>query len=80
MGNVKALKEAAEALYYLGGGNVYIEEYGRMCWCPVHNKKPFASDGARKLIGDASKHATSCNNAWDAWVKVNGTGLYTESR
>lgn len=80
MGTVKDLREVAEALYFLGGGNVYIEEYGRMCWCPVHHINPFASSAGKKMMANPGCHSTACNNAHDAWVKVNGVGLYRESR
>lgn len=51
------LKGEHAALFYLGGGNVFLENYGRLCFCP--------------LYGDAindEEHATSCNDAWVAFI------------
>lgn len=41
------------AAYNLGGGSVYLEEYGRLCFCPAHGK--------------GSQHATGCDQMWAAY-------------
>lgn len=51
-----AAPRMAYAIYYEGGGSVCLETHGRLCFCARHG------DGPR------SKHATSCNDLWDAWV------------
>lgn len=76
--NVYALKKAAEALYFLGGGNVYLEEYRRMCWCPAERKRAFGSPKAHEIMKNPGQHSSVCNIAWSAWLEVNGTGLYKE--
>jgi len=54
-----ALADAAtlrEALYYLGGGDVYIEMGGRLCFCPVHGRP-------------GRQHSSSCDWAWNAYAR-----------
>lgn len=61
------------ATYNLGGGSVYLEEYGRLCFCPAHGK--------------GSAHATDCDQMWDAYQaglsamqgQVNDRRLTTDS-
>jgi len=49
-----------EALFFLGGGNLYLLEFGRLCFCPAH--------------GLGEKHADSCEMAWAAYKKACGDG------
>jgi hypothetical protein len=41
------------AVYNQGGGSVYLENYGRLCFCAAHGKD--------------AKHATGCDQLWAAY-------------
>lgn len=45
-----------EALFYLGGGDIYIEQCGRLCFCAVYGKP-------------GREHSTSCDWAWNAYAR-----------
>jgi hypothetical protein len=48
----------SNALYYMGGGSVYLEDFGRLCFCARHGR------------GGPEEHATTCNDAYEAWKKA----------
>ncbi len=49
-----------DTLYCLGGGDVYLEEHGRLCFCARHGN------------GGPEKHSTSSNDAWAAYSEAVG--------
>ena len=50
--------ELLAATYYHGGGSVYLESYGRLCFCAAYwAKQPRPS----------SRHASSCDGLWQAY-------------
>lgn len=51
-----ASREMLKALFHLGGGDEYIEQCGRLCFC--------------MNIGRSCQdlnHSTACNEAWEAY-------------
>ena len=62
---IAAAPDQHKALYFLGGGNVYLEAFGRLCFC----------SGCR--IGEKGAinkhvHSSSCEDAWKAYSKAEG--------
>ncbi|MCE9564609.1 MAG: hypothetical protein K8U57_21455 [Planctomycetes bacterium] len=62
--------ELLEAAKNSGGGDLYIEDYGRTCHCPYANRKGGVS---RKGMAERGNHATSCNDMWDAIANAAGS-------
>lgn len=56
---IAAVPELLEAVFCLGGGSTYIEQSGRLCFCPNYGKDI-----------ESDKHTTSCNDTWDAYLKA----------
>lgn len=55
-------RRLSDALFFMGGGNTFLEEHGRLCWCAKYGKP-----GA---------HSTACENSWIAWKDINGAENY----
>jgi hypothetical protein len=62
---IAAAPEQHEALYFLGGGDVYLEAFGRLCFC--HG----CSIGEKGAI-DKKIHSSACDSAWKAYSKAEG--------
>jgi hypothetical protein len=46
-------RRLAQAVYLAGGGALYLEDYGRLCFCPAR--------------GRGAVHATPCDELWQAY-------------
>jgi hypothetical protein len=54
----------SDAVFYLGGGDLYLEEFGRLCFC---TGCMFTEKGTR----DKKIHASTCEDLWRAWKAHN---------
>lgn len=52
---IAAAPELLEAAQLLGGGNVYMEEFGRYCFCPMHGKPGLHSSSCDALNAAIAK-------------------------
>jgi hypothetical protein len=52
----------ADAIFYLGGGDIYLEEFGRLCFC-------FGCGFGEHKTWNKGIHATTCDDLWLAWKK-----------
>jgi len=53
--------ELVAAIYYKGGGSVYLESYGRLCFCAAYQtKQPRPS----------ARHASVCDELWKAYCQA----------
>ena len=64
----QAAKDAAmlkllSAAKNCGGGDLYIQEYGRTCHCPFHTRKGGVT---RDQMACRENHSTACNDMWNA--------------
>jgi hypothetical protein len=66
---MSAAQELLVAAKYCGGGDMFIEDYGRTCHCPYHTRKGGVT---RDGMMNAANHATSCNEMWNAIAKAEG--------
>ena|SRR5438128_1091295 len=57
-----ALKEMHDALCFLGGGSIYLEQHGRLCFCPKRGTNP-----------DPKNHSPTCNDTWTAFCNAEAT-------
>lgn len=62
--------ELVKGVYYKGGGRVYLESFGRLCFCSAfHFKHPQPTNG----------HATVCDQLWEAYCQAVDAVLVRES-
>jgi hypothetical protein len=50
-----------KAVYHAGGGALYLEDFKRLCFCPARGK--------------GQRHATACDDLWEAYVEAAGAAL-----
>lgn len=64
---VDGLRRVLTDAYLHGGGDLFIEEYGRLCFCPHFTRKGVVT---RKSMMNPGNHATICNDLNAAIARV----------